>query len=259
MIRMAAERWRADDAGAASEERGDPVLLLHGFAGTPRMLRPLGRHLRRALRRPTFDVALGLGLGDIRDAALRVQRLLDERNVSCCDAVGYSMGGLVATYLSKCLDQGRRVRSVTTLGTPHRGVPLVSRWPAALSWWCRSAEQMREGSDFLEALGRIEPPAGTAWLSIAGADDGLVPPTAARLDGPCSRNRVIPRVDHLGLLTSRRAFRCVEQALWRSRAAVEPGWRSRASAAAGAGPHVTEPADELPRAAALSRVGAAQR
>jgi hypothetical protein len=29
-----------------------------------------------------------------------------ESGVSRCDVIGYSLGGLVATYLAKCLDQG---------------------------------------------------------------------------------------------------------------------------------------------------------
>jgi pimeloyl-ACP methyl ester carboxylesterase len=139
--------------------------------------------------------------------------MLEERELSRCDLVGYSMGGLVAAYLLKCLDQGRRIGRVITLGTPYRGVALVSGWPALLSAWCRSAVQMRVGSPFLEQLHRQPAPAGVRMLSIAGADDTLVPPEAARLDGPGCRNLVVPGTDHWQLLTSRRVFRCVGESL----------------------------------------------
>lgn len=213
LARLAVESWLAVGQSAASDEAGEPVLLLHGFGGTPRMLRPLGRYLRRDLGRPTLDLALGIGLGDIRDLAIGVERLLDTRSVSRCDVVGYSMGGLVAAYLLKCLDHGRRIRSVVTLGTPHGGVPFVSRCPNALARWFRSALQMRSGSPFLDQLCRIAPPSGVRVLSIAGSADALVPPEAARLEGAGCRNLVVPDVDHLRLLTSRRVFRAVGQAL----------------------------------------------
>lgn len=213
LVQLAVESLRAEGTTSASDEAGDPVLLLHGLGGSPRMLRPLGRYLRRDLGRPTLDIALGIGLGDIRDLAIAVQRLLEEREVSRCDVIGYSMGGLVAAYLLKCLDHGRRVRSVVTLGTPHGGVPFVSRFPASLAYWFRSALQMRSGSPFLDQLRRLPPPAGVRLLSIAGADDALVPPGATHLAGPGCKNLVVPDVDHLRLLTSRRVFRAVGQAL----------------------------------------------
>jgi pimeloyl-ACP methyl ester carboxylesterase len=194
----------------------DPILLLHGFGGTPRMLRPLARFLRRKLGRPTFDLPLGVGLGDIRDSAIRAHRLLDERGVTRCDVVGYSMGGLVASYLLKCLDRGHRIRRVVTLGTPHRGVPLISRWPSPLVRCCRAAEQMRIDSPFLDQLKRLPLPAGTAMLSVAGSDDAIVPVFATQLDERGARNFLAEGVDHCHLITSRHVFRSVERDLRRA-------------------------------------------
>jgi pimeloyl-ACP methyl ester carboxylesterase len=212
-LRIAADSWHASGDVTSFAGQGDPVLLLHGFGGTPRMLRPLSHSLRRALGRPTLDLGLGIGLRDIRASAIVAHRLLESRGVWGCDVIGYSMGGLVALYLLKCLDQGRRIRCLVTIGTPHAGVPFLSRWPELVTRFLRSATQMRRGSPFLEELLRVPPPAGVRIVSIAGGNDSLVPPEATRLDEPESRNLVVAEVDHLGLLTSRAVFRCVEDLL----------------------------------------------
>jgi pimeloyl-ACP methyl ester carboxylesterase len=209
------ESWRAPCAqvvwkGCAD---GDSILLLHGLAQTPRMLQPLRSYLSSEMNRPTLDLPLGVGLGDIRDTAIRVHRQLGDQRVRRCDVVGYSLGGLVATYLLKCLDQGRCIRRVITLGTPHRGVPMLADWRRLLTRWWRSGDQMRAGSEFLEQLVRIPPPSGTSILSIAGADDAIVPPSAARVDGRECRNLVVPGLNHWTLPASRRVLRCVKQVL----------------------------------------------
>ncbi len=199
---------------------GDAILLLHGLAGSPRMLAPMRNYLHRELERPALDIALGVGLGDIRDMAIRVHDQLAQRDIRHCDVIGYSMGGLVAAYLAKCLDQGRCIRRVVTLGTPFRGVPCLTDWRGLLARWCRSADQMRAGSAFLEQLVRIPPPARTHFLSIAGAADTIVPPESAHLDGDGCRNLVVPGIYHWSLPTSRRVFRCVKEVL----AAEQGAW-----------------------------------
>jgi len=208
------ESWRAgaNEVVWNVAEEDESILLLHGLAQSPRTLSPLREYLSRELDRPTLDLAVGIGLGDIRDLAIRVHRELEDQGVQQCDMVGYSMGGLVAAYLAKCLDHGRRIRRVITLGTPHRGVPFLADWRGRLARW-RSAEQMRAGSALLDHLLRLPLPDGVRMLSIAGGDDSVVPPDAARLDGAGCRNLVVPGLDHWSLLTSRRTFRCVRDVL----------------------------------------------
>jgi hypothetical protein len=215
LARETVESWRAPSNSPAVSPRigEDAILLLHGFAGTPRMLSPMRTYLQHELERPTLDLALGIGFGDIRDTAIRVHEALSREGVRRCDVVGYSLGGLVAAYLAKCLDQGRCIRRVVTLGTPHRGVAFLSQRRWLLARWFRSAQQVREGSEFLDHLLRLPPPPDTRMLSIAGATDTIVPPEAARLDGPDCRNLIVPGIDHWRLPTSRRVFRCVKEVL----------------------------------------------
>ncbi len=84
-------------------------LLLHGFTGGPYELEPLARHLRSrgwVCSVPTLPGHGGtpgmLGKarrGDWLDAASKLARLLSERYESI-DLVGFSMGGLLAAYLT---------------------------------------------------------------------------------------------------------------------------------------------------------------
>lgn len=223
LAREAVDGWRAASNEVVWRRCSghDSILLLHGLAGTPRMLHPIRNYLRRELARPALDLALGVGFGDIRDTAMQIHSAIAEQGIRRCDVVGYSMGGLVAAYLLKCLDQGRCIRHVVTLGTPHRGVPCLSEWPWMLLVRCaRSAHQMRAGSAFLDQLMRIPQPAGTTLLSVSGALDTVVPPDAAHLEGEGCRNLVVPGLDHWTLPTSRRVFRCVKEVLLSARGAL---------------------------------------
>ena len=215
LARETVEGWRvaSNESVWRRCRNGDSILLLHGLGGTPRVLHPLRNYLRRELSRPALDLALGVGFGDIRDTAIRIHRGLLEQGVRRCDVIGYSMGGLVAAYLLKCLDQGHCIRHVVTLGTPHRGVPCLSEWWWLLARWARSAQQMRAGSEFLDHLLRMSPPAGRSILSVAGSEDTIVPPESAHLEGEGHRNLVVPGLDHWTLPTSRRVFRCVKEVL----------------------------------------------
>jgi hypothetical protein len=102
-----------------------PVVLVHGLADN----RSIFAVLRRALRREGITSIhyvdhnpLG---GDIRGKA----ELLDRHIAQVCartgapgvHVVGHSLGGLIARYHAQFIDRGARVRTVVTLGTPHRG------------------------------------------------------------------------------------------------------------------------------------------
>src|SRR6059036_3025337 len=93
-----------------------PVVLLHGFASTPRSLAFLARHVRNRLKRPVLRPRLGFGWGDVLSAARIVDAAISAAGFDEVDVVGHSLGGLVATELLKNVDCGARVRRVITLG-----------------------------------------------------------------------------------------------------------------------------------------------
>jgi pimeloyl-ACP methyl ester carboxylesterase len=206
---------REQREGRANERA---ILLLPGFCSPGEMLRPLGRRLEQRLGRPAHVVSLGTACGDVRNLAERAhaeaERLFAARPGVRIDVVGHSLGGLVAAYLLKCLDHGRRVRRVVTLGTPHRGVAIgLAGWlvPGPLG---RTLRQLQPGSSLLELIAGLALPEGCELVSIAGLTDGVVPLAATLLpEQPRHRNLALAGVDHTGLVFSKRAADAVLGAL----------------------------------------------
>jgi pimeloyl-ACP methyl ester carboxylesterase len=202
----------------ANEAAQRAILLLPGFCSPAEVLRPLGRRLEQRLQRPTHVVSLGSACGDVRNLAERahtaVERLFAEQPDRPIDVVGHSLGGIVAAYLLKCLDHGRRVRRVVTLGTPHRGVAIGrAGWlvPGPVG---RTLRQLQPGSSLLELLARLELPERCELVSVAGLADGVVPFAATLLpERPRQRNLALPDVDHMGLVFSKRGAEALLGAL----------------------------------------------
>jgi len=199
-----------------------PIVLLHGFATSSRVLTRLARHLSGALGRPVVRLSLGdrcsLHLGDVRATARRVQgeieRIASRAGVPYVDVVGFCLGGLVATYLLKRLDGGRRIRNVVTLSTPHRGTPLAIAGAILFGAFSRAVWQMIPGSPLLRQLARLPVPEGSRLVALASDGDGVVPRAFATLrPAPRQGNALLRGLGHVGLLSSTVAFRSVVSAL----------------------------------------------
>jgi triacylglycerol lipase len=113
-------------------------------------------HMRRFLRergfRALYPQVTPTGGVAIRAAQLKEQilRWTDEP----VNLVGHSMGGLDARYLISRLGLAERVRTLTTVSTPHRGSALVD-------WFVSS---FREGVPLLQAM-------QAAGLNVDGFED----------------------------------------------------------------------------------------
>jgi len=222
-VRLALRSLREDRrATAPGRATGRPIVLIHGFGSSSRVLQPLERHLRRALNRPVVRMRLGgrihLHLSDIRESSRKVHRVIErmarKADFEHVDVVGHSMGGLVATYLLKQLDRGRHVRHVVTLGTPHRGTSAAYAGILLAGALSRAIWQMRPKSPLLEELGASTMPRGSRLISIAAEGDDVVPLQAARLPaGGPYRNLVLDGLSHWELLASSRAFTVVSDIL----------------------------------------------
>ena len=110
-----------------------PLLLsssLHGFLGFSRWgpieyFRGVRKMLLRSGIRPLIPELPPAGSIAMRAEALA--RELFSTDASAFALVGHSMGGLDARYLITHLDPDRRVKSLLTIATPHRGTPMA-RW-----------------------------------------------------------------------------------------------------------------------------------
>jgi len=212
-VRQSLRAPQSSDCRSTGERHGSarPILLVHGFASNTAMLAPLARHLTRRLRRKVIRVPLSAGRDDLRRSAGELQRVVEDqaarRGFEYADIVGHSMGGLTATYVLKKLDRGRRVRSVVTLGTPHRGTPLAQLGVLALGKASRAVWQMVPGSSLVRELRTLEAPKGSRVISIAGDRDWLVPSRWSRLaERAQHRNLLLPGLSHTALLVARGAL-----------------------------------------------------
>jgi pimeloyl-ACP methyl ester carboxylesterase len=197
---------------------GPPVVLLHGYVATRAMLRPLARSLARDTGRPVRRLQLSAGFADIRDDALAlcdwIEEIAWDSGQTRVDIVGHSMGGLVAAYALKCLDERAWIRRVVTLGTPHRGTLAAAAGSPLLGPVTPAILQMAPSSELLEELRWLEVPPGSSLVSVAGELDWLVPPECARLDErPGQWNAIAWRAGHLDLMRRRDCHRMVTNLL----------------------------------------------
>src|SRR5262245_38827837 len=168
-MRITRDSISAHIAEAPSPPR--PVVLLHGFASTPRTLAFLARHVRNHLKRPVLRPSLGFGWGDVQIAAKRVDAAIAAARFDDVDVVGHSLGGLIATELLKNVDRGARVRRVITLGTPHAGAPLARYGAIATLGLSPCIRQLVQGSRYLAELAALPVPAGSELIAITGQAD----------------------------------------------------------------------------------------
>jgi triacylglycerol lipase len=130
------------------------------------------------------------------------------------DVVGHSLGGLVATYLLKAIDRGKRVRRVVTLGAPHRGTPLALLGALPLGVFSRAVWQMLPGSPLLKEMERLPVPEGSDLFALEADADALVPLSFGRPPpAPRQANAVLAGIGHVDLLFSRCALDAVRTLL----------------------------------------------
>ena len=138
-----------------------PLVLAHGilgfdefkvgpfrgqyFRGVAPRLEQLGTKIYAFQVHPTATVA---------SRAATLAKALSELDAPRVNIVAHSMGGLDARYVAAKLSMGKRVASIVTVGTPHRGTPLADM--GAGLWLVAPATRLLMEKAGFDAHGLIE-------------------------------------------------------------------------------------------------------
>jgi triacylglycerol lipase len=178
-------------AAAAAEQ--DPVLLVHGFRGSPSGFDTMASRLRDTGREV---VAIDLPTEDNVVNARAIRDFAAARGWTRFDIVGHSMGGLSSRHFVKFLEGTAAVDAYVSLGSPQYGIWSACTLP---SWY---GGQMCPVRSFLVSLNRDDDTPGQAYYTtIYSTADLYVPARRSRLDGGACHVQV-SGVSHRGLLTN---------------------------------------------------------
>jgi triacylglycerol lipase len=187
-VGLLAARSGGPPAGAVSQQRPGPVLLVPGYGGSRESLSALAARIRSAGREAEVLTLPGDGTGDLAaQAAVLAGRVADAvaRGAPSVDVIGYSAGGVVVRVWVARDETARFARRVVTLGSPLHGARIAAAGGVLAPGACPMAcQQLTPGSALLRELDGEPLPRGLPWLSIWTEDDETVtPPDSARLAG----------------------------------------------------------------------------
>ena len=131
-------------AGPAPRGAPLPVVLVHGLFGFDRIgvpgakfdyFRGIARHLQ-SLGATSHAVKLPM-MSSVPARAKRLVALIEALPHARVDLIAHSLGGLDARYALTHLGLAARVRSLVTIGTPHRGSPIADLFHQGSLDWAR--------------------------------------------------------------------------------------------------------------------------
>lgn len=105
-----------------------PIMLIHGIGYQDDDFRRYWGRIPASLKKHGATVCFGRqdAFGSIRHNAeqlkISVQNALTEYSAEKLNLIAHSKGGIEARYLISCLGMERKIASLTTLATPHRGI-----------------------------------------------------------------------------------------------------------------------------------------
>jgi triacylglycerol lipase len=172
-------------------------VLLHGFLGFEHF-GPITyfRGVQRALAKEGLDLIVPMmpPAGSIHERADVLARVLMRSSAASFALFGHSMGGLDGRYLISKLDPDYRVKSLVTVGTPHRGSAVAGRLLEARGLAARVARRhwgpaLDDLAPETRAREIIPDRAGVAYSSFAGVRPGdeiplLLRPFARQFQAP---------------------------------------------------------------------------
>lgn len=193
------------------EERGPPVVLLHGYLMNRTNWIWLGPRLASRGIGPLYGTSY-FSPQAIDRSAEHLARFVDDvrarEGVERVDILAHSLGGVVARHYVEHLDGASKVRRVVTIGTPYRGTV----WAWLAFGRARSAMLRHEREPGAN-------PGGVPFVSIWSRSDNIVvPSTSAELtsDETDRADVVFDDLGHSGLLFSPRVADAIAEHLRRA-------------------------------------------
>lgn len=175
------------NAAPAAAAETDPILLVHGYRGSPTTWADMKARFAAVGR--TAE-AIDLTSEDNVVNARAIQSYIAARGWTHVDIVAQSMGGLSARQYIKILKPSV-VDTYVSLGTPQYGLYAACLLP---SWY---GGQMCPYSGFLSTLNSgDDTPGSVYWTTIYSRTDGYVPNSSSRLDGGACHVFEDPGVGH---------------------------------------------------------------
>lgn len=163
-------------APATTAAGPDPVLLVHGYRGSPTTWADMTAYLNQHGHPTVYAIDLP-GEDNVANAEA-IGRTLRKLGWKRVDLIGQSMGGLSSRWFAKFLANRTRVDAYVSLGTPQYGIWSACVLPPTYGG------QMCPRSGFLADLNAgDDTPGEAAWTTIYSTADEYVPSSAARLDG----------------------------------------------------------------------------
>ena len=174
-------------AMAANKAPEDPVLLVHGYRGSPSTWADM---IANFAAKGRTAVAIDLASEDNVVNARAIEAFVAAKGWSRVDIVAQSMGGLSARYFIKFLKPSV-VDTYTGIGVPQYGITATCLLPG---WY---GGQMCPYGSFLRNLNSgDDTPGSVYWTTIYSRTDGYVSTSASRLDGGACHVYEDPGVGH---------------------------------------------------------------
>ena len=195
----------------------NPVLLLYGFGATRRSL----ALLEDRLREEGFDV-FSLKLGGFLDhfnthrvddlarlVAQRIESLYSRYPLPKMAIIGFSKGGLIGLYYLLELYGYKKMHTLITLATPHRGIPKT-----LFTFFSKSVRQMRPSSPMIRLLQSSPIPKETYVVSISSNADRICPSPMCQLsEQDHVKNVEIEGLGHSDFVIKIKAFKEIQRHL----------------------------------------------
>ena len=160
-------------------ENSHPVILIHGLWNTAYSMEWLASFLeKKGFSVINYQFSPNDGSVFLHTLAQSLKDFIEEKGITKCDIVGYSMGGMIAQLYIQEYEGYKKVKKCVTISSPHKGTL------DAYFLFGKGSRELQPSSDFIKKLkSQSTERKAVQWLSIRTPLDLMViPSTSSRID-----------------------------------------------------------------------------